>query len=340
MTPYVLQDHIIDSDLGDIFPDHGGYGDIMPDIDYHTWGQGDLYLCFTRWLDEFPHSVNRIYLVKGERSIFGFTTVNWKNDGEHNSAACISSRNGYHPRIAIGKCSAELLHPDLTYDWYKAISYTAQIPFQFLPAIIVCHADWYPPSWPPWGLYEYAWRHWNPAWQSFAGGCTVVDIGPPSANYGAVVWTQARDQGLNNVTVAFIDSRGNAINLHDFSGQNNPASCMGSVAVHNYTSGDIQSSISYFWKETVQGSDPWLPRAVLLCADPYGINGIERSEQELAFSENVHCEWNFGTLVDHYYGMNCALTVFDTDYWMVWSGFQPPGGSPNTVWGTYGNTYY
>jgi len=312
-----------------IIENDSGYGDIMPDVEYDPRYSGNLWLCFTRWTNS-QFTSNRICIVKGSRAVYPhWNIINWENVGPK-EAVVISDYNGYNPRIAIGECE---LYP-LPYAWNKAVTYTNQQQ-KFSPAIIYCGADWN--GSPQNELYEVVWQHWE--FTMYGGGLPVIDIGPPNSNYGAVVWTQARSSSLNNLTVAFVDSLGNYGTLHETAGEDMPGSCMGSVAVHNYISGDIRSSVSYFWNQSVEEEYYWEPRAVFVDADTSGSEEVNLSGYIHEISEEIYGHWNVGSFVNHHYGMNTALTVFDNNFWMVWSGTDD-GSAPVEVWGTYGNTDY
>jgi hypothetical protein len=168
------------------------------------------------------------------------------------------------------------------------------------------------------------------------GGCPVIDIGPPGTNYAAVVWTQGRGESLNDVTIAVVDNRFGWATLDETGGEEEPGSCLGSIAVHNDSSGDIRSSISFFHTDSIESED-WLPYAIYIEADPNGGEATWADEAD-PLADDIFGEWDVASFENHYYGMNTALTVFDNYYWMVWSGYQI-GSTPDEVWGTFGYTY-
>ncbi len=311
----LIGDHIIDLDLM--------WGDMMPDVDYDPRGpKGDLWVCFTRWTNMFETTTN-IYMVKGTRVQEVYYAVGWGNDGEAVAFVIANDDNGWLPRIAIGKC--EIF--ELSEDWNMAIAYTIQ-KYVFYTAFAYCDVDW---DGNQLQLYQFTMTHW--VWPGSAGGCPMIDIGPPGTNYAAAVWTQTRTEGLNDVTISYGDNRGGYAVLHTEPGEDKPGSCMGSIAIHNI-SGDIESSISYIRNFNVEQNYDWQPYAILFEAD---VNGGEQSftETERQISEDEISKWDVGSLQNHYYGMSTALIVYNYSYWMVWSAYTS-GTTPDEVWGTYG----
>jgi hypothetical protein len=311
------------------------YADIQPDLAYDP-NTGDLYVVFT--IDHNNGDAD-LYFRWGVRDTNDPTEVDWEASYIAQIDPPDGILNSFSARIDVGEVG--FLHYEE--QWMVAFVYTAwstaigwHIRLNFwsldetgIPANYVTN--------------DLGWD--DPLFAEFPAGMPAIDIGPPGSNHAAIAWNQAKSDDWSNCTVMYADTHNFHISypvyLHDVPSWGAECSALPSVAVHDYAGyGDYRSSVSFlFCNDYVTGI--WRAAAVWIDTAEGG-SGVQMSLPQL-IQMPTPClgKWDSGAVVEHNYGVSTALTVYDNNYWMLWSGFNPNYawvGGPTSVWAAWGNT--
>jgi hypothetical protein len=310
------------------------YADIQPDLAYDP-NTGDLYVVSTI---DYNNGDADLYFTWGVRSTYDPTEVEWEESYIAQDPSD-ESLNSFSARIDIG----EVGFGDYEEQWMVAFVYTGwnstigwQVRLNYWSLDETYDPENYTPN-------DFGWD--DPLFHDFPAGMPAIDIGPPGSNHGAIVWNQAKSDEWSNSTVMYADTHDNYISytrLHPDETWGAECSALPAVAVHEYAgSGDYESSVSFlFCNDYVTGI--WHAAAVLFTTEE------EASGVEIGHTQLIHMpspclgKWDSGAVVEHNYGVSTALTVYDNNYWMLWSGFNPDPdawvGGPTSVWAAWGNT--
>jgi len=176
----------------------------------------------------------------------------------------------------------------------------------------------------------------------YPAGIPSFDIGPPGSNHGAIAWMQAKTDEWSNCTVMYADSHAGSISYDriDMDGRW-PRDCyaLPSVAVHQHIAGNYRASVSLLHSEDYV-TNYWIPSYTWIDSIPAGGSAGFGPVIEVIHLITCHGEWDAGAFIEHNYGLSTGLTVYDRNYWMLWSGFDPAlgDGGPSSVYGAWGNT--
>jgi hypothetical protein len=306
---------------------------IHPDVAYDPT-TGNIFIVFTQYDDPW-HAY--VYHRVGMRK-YPFPWIDpwyiWIAQRVLND-----EHNGFNARIDIGRVA--VVSPYTVQNWIVGIAYTGSsdidgfhVRINYWPAALYgAHPENDTPIFDPAPEYGHS------------AGVPSIDIGPPGTNFAAIVYNQAKSESWNNVTVTYMDNRGGLARFTPIENPEDEWSAFPSVAIHNHISGnDFLASVSYLYKGPGT-QDRWNPRArwVETATDPgTGVAINTTLGNPMVINENVHGEWDSGSLFDHYWGMNTALVVYDNvltqNYWMLWSSALAGQSDPQQVHGTYGYT--
>ena len=242
-----------------------------------------------------------------------------------------SARNGFHPRIDIGKVGFNNEVPT----FQAVVAYTSET-YQAADSWHVWLVRGSSQDWPFGGLNtEWALPPNNdyPA----PGGLPTLDIGPPTANYFVVAWTQCRQQSWNDVEVVAYDNRNGTTYITPSAGGSGllRASASPSVSVFDST----HAMLSYLYTQN-PNSMPWRPWACVL-THPTGGQLGHSLDQHIDQSDSLNGEYDSGSAYTSWYGMGTA-TVADANgsYWSLWSTWYQDTANHldglKEIWGIYG----
>ncbi len=308
------------------------YADIQPDLAYDP-ATGDLFVVS---VVDYNNGDADVWFTWGIRD-GDPEDINWE-DSYIAQDTSIEYLNSFNPRIDIGKVEMRTYSEQ----WMVAFTYTGWDP------IFGWHVRvnyWAVDETGTTAIYranDFGWP--DPVFGEFPAGNPVCDIGPPDSNHAAMVWNQAKTDEWSNSTVMYADLHAgylSYIRLHPETDWPSECSAFPSVAVHEYSGpGDYVASVSFlFCHDYVTGI--WRAATVQITSEP---EEPGTADTVALNSMPTPCvgEWDSGAVVEHNYGMSTALTVYDNDYWMLWSGFNPDPdewiGGPTSVWGAWGNT--
>jgi len=309
------------------------FADIQPDIVYDPT-TGDIYVVLVVYIAPGTTNLRVIEAARDSEDL----DVDWGTADPAQSP--IPEHNSFHPRIDVGQVNYGDYQNN---DWLVGIAYTG---WDYTRGWHIRLNYWKTTETTPddFTKNDVGWD--DPMFALFPAGVPSIDIGPPGSDHAAIVWMQAKSDDWANATVMYADTKHSYLpagqqigygRMHPDSTWGSTCSAFPSVAVHEYDD-TYESSIS-FLITTDYVTGKWTPTAAHVLT--YNNLAVVTFSNNLTLLgvDDAEGKWDSGTTVEHYFGMTTALTVYENNYWMVWSGFDSSdAGGPTSVWGAYGNT--